>query len=414
MSIKTRARKRGPFRNRRGRIRERVLGKRIRLQSAALHPFEGLLFDSILNPLDGYGSFAEQVALHLDRYIKVAYIPFQISNPRWQELAQPRTRQLVNSAPPPGEFYLGCWAPGPNNTLRERARTAKHKFLYVFWESSKPPSLWAREINFYDKLFVPCDFVKEAFQRLNLRIPIEVVPPGVNSSLWPFIEREVNRPFRFLLHANAGYYDPRKNYRVGTEAFLKAFRGRKDVELVIKTTVGAPPPDDILQEKNIILKTQHFSQKELLAFLSEVDCYLCPSKGEGWGLPAREAMATGMPVIGASYGGMKSVFEHGFNYPIDYEIEKCSYGTANFSPRVTTLLTFSNAGSKDFGVWCNPQIEDMAVVMEYIVANRRSVLEMAREGSEWIHKNENYDLTARELLRAMNYPIAPNFPLKEV
>ena len=409
MSRATRARNRGPFaaNKTRTRVRQRVFGKRRPLpppeEFDKSRGVVDLIFDSILNPIDGYGSFAEQVALHLDKYIKVAYVPFGSINPRWQELSQPRTRALIGSHSQLSKAYLGCFAPGPNPMFANSARRAKHKYLYVFWESSKAPKLWKKTVDLYDKLFVPCEYIKRAFEKLNLSVPVEVITPGINGSLWPFIKREKNRPFRFLLQANAGYYDPRKNYQAGVEAFLKAFKGKKNVELVIKATLDHLPPPNILAEENVHLDVRHLSQKELLPFLSEVDCYLCPTKGEGYNLVARETMATGMPVVGAAYGGMESIFLDGYNYPVDYEIEKCSYGTARFSPGVSELLMASNAGSNDFGEWCNPSVEDMALVMKHVVRNKKEVMELAEEGSRWVHENENYDLTAKQLLKAMGF-----------
>ncbi len=52
-------------------------------------------------------------------------------------------------------------------------------------------------------------------------------------------------------------------------------------------------------------------QENIIPLLSISDIYMLPSKSEGFGLSALEALSCGVPVIGTDVGGLKEVIEHG-------------------------------------------------------------------------------------------------------
>src|SRR5258708_32547146 len=50
------------------------------------------------------------------------------------------------------------------------------------------------------------------------------------------------------------------------------------------------------------------------------DCYVMPTRGEGWGRPFMEAMAMGLPVIGTHWSGQTAFMNAQNSLLLDYEI----------------------------------------------------------------------------------------------
>jgi glycosyltransferase involved in cell wall biosynthesis len=57
--------------------------------------------------------------------------------------------------------------------------------------------------------------------------------------------------------------------------------------------------------------TESVDQETLLAYYSECDVLVLPSKTEGWGLALMEAMACGKPVVASSAGGIPELVRDG-------------------------------------------------------------------------------------------------------
>lgn len=61
---------------------------------------------------------------------------------------------------------------------------------------------------------------------------------------------------------------------------------------------------------------KRIAHNKLLTLLRKAHCLLFPSSGEGFGLPPREAMATGIPVILAGFAGLESIAREDIAYPV--------------------------------------------------------------------------------------------------
>lgn len=348
-----------------------------------------ICFHSILNPCDGYGGSGEQMAIALSQKERINYKPHGESSD-WQRLCEPLTKSLYNR---PGDAlsYLGYYAPDLNERLPTEARRARKRFLYTTFESTRPPTQWTSYINQFDKLFVSCRMCKEAFSNRGVQVPISIIPLGIKEELWPYIKKG-SGPFKFLMFANANMNDVRKNYFAAYKAFKKAFGNSKNVELILKVS-GGDVPKEIAAQPNVKIYSGRYTHEELLGIIGKADCMLLPSKGEGYGLLAREAMALGMPVVAVNWGGLESVMSLDYNYPVAYKLEAAKYPAGLYESR--------NNESADFGAWADPSIEDMVRIINSLPDNISEVREKGRIASEWVRANETYTLTANLLLKEM-------------
>jgi glycosyltransferase involved in cell wall biosynthesis len=142
---------------------------------------------------------------------------------------------------------------------------------------------------------------------------IDVVPEGVDPHLYHGHIRHAlacaPRPFRFL---TVGKFEKRKSYEELLAAFARAFAGQASVELVLKA-------DHFLDHErkkaeltklvadsglgNVTLLWGGWQPDRLAALYNHCQAFVFPSRAEAWGLPALEAIASGLPLAAVFYGG---------------------------------------------------------------------------------------------------------------
>jgi hypothetical protein len=168
-------------------------------------------------------------------------------------------------------------------------------------------------LKYLDKILVASKWAKNVINQY-MDIPVGVVPLGVDTDyFFPMKINDDNRPFIFLC---VGKYEKRKNQEQIIEAFGKAFSNKDDVELhflgmnlnkqVNQMYEQRMAP--IIQNCPISYKIkQHNSQfippEELHRMYCITDCFILPSRGEGWAMPLLEALACGCHCIASNVTG---------------------------------------------------------------------------------------------------------------
>ena len=113
----------------------------------------------------------------------------------------------------------------------------------------------------------------------------------------------------------------RKGWDILLSAYLQEFSGKDNVALYLLTnpyhssdqnfasviqnfvrSVGISEPDSGWPIVYVI--SQHIPQVDLPRLYKAADCFVLPSRGEGWGRPHVEAMAMELPVIATNWSGM--------------------------------------------------------------------------------------------------------------
>lgn len=131
---------------------------------------------------------------------------------------------------------------------------------------------------------------------------IEVIPPGVDTTIWRPREQNGYRKAIRILFVGADFK------RKGGHIVLKAFRSlaRELVELVIVTQEKLPLEQGVRVYNN--LKP---NSPELIALYQSCDVFVMPSKAEAFGIAAIEASAVGLPLITTAVGGLRDIVEDG-------------------------------------------------------------------------------------------------------
>ena len=218
----------------------------------------------------------------------------------------------------------------------------KHVCLTTF-ETDSLPDYWLMPMRSMDEVWTYSQFNNETFRNAKIGNPISVIPHGVdigkfNPNIEPMedLKEVIGDKFAF---GSVFDWHGRKNPELLVESFLRAFEGDEadKVCLVLKTFYNwVEDGDEFIRSKikeikekvgknkklsEIFVLSDILSSDDIPKFYATLDCYVSPSKGEGWGLPFLESMATGLPVIATNWGGNTEFMTSENSYLLPYQLE---------------------------------------------------------------------------------------------
>jgi glycosyltransferase involved in cell wall biosynthesis len=184
--------------------------------------------------------------------------------------------------------------------------------LYQPWEFGCVPGPWVEPTRrSVDEVWTPSNASRESFLAAGIAPElVHVVPNGVDAELFsptgPRRELPVEAGTVFLF---VGGLTHRKGIDVLLEAYGRAFTADDDVALVLKS-FGARTyyrgqaafqlVEELMQRPGaprLVLLDEDVPHAELPALYRAADCLVQPYRGEGFCLPALEALACGLPLI---------------------------------------------------------------------------------------------------------------------
>eukprot|EP00301_Raphidiophrys_heterophryoidea_P011759 c17951_g1_i1.p1 GENE.c17951_g1_i1~~c17951_g1_i1.p1 ORF type:complete len:714 (+),score=135.49 c17951_g1_i1:17-2158(+) len=376
-----------------------------------------LLLHSYLSPTSGYGGSAQDMLIALMRHSPhTSFLPLIVpynTPPSWASLSDPtlvqqvsRWNETLSSSSSSSsaclfrsvsDVYLGYFVPHERDVaaIHPHARKAKVRLLYTTFETTHPPVRWLELAARYDRILVSCDFMKQTFENQGLNVPIGVVPLGVNVDRWPHLPNRDwsdTAPFTFLLAADGRWASPRKNYQLVLDAFLRAFPepdGPVNAHLIIKVT---DTDDDVANvtkhiPRHVQIFTGRLASRRLLTLFFMAHCFVFASHGEGYGLPPREAMATGIPVMVGGFAGLAPLAHPDMAFPLSW-----SYELAD--PQNYEGWKAENNNSTDFGHWARIEEAHLADQMVFAATHRDEVRRRGQRAAEWVRVHESYQHTA--------------------
>lgn len=202
-----------------------------------------------------------------------------------------------------------------------------YKIGHCEFETTEAPESWIRYCNMMNELWVPTKWDREKFIHAGVNVPVFIIPQGIDPDYfhpdYAPMETDAKEGFKFLI--NAAWF-PRKNIRNLILAFQSEFKKGEDACLIVKTidlglNKGIKEEIKNIPNKetgaNVYIKESLLADYELPSLYTMADCFVLPSRGEGWGLPLFEALACGIPVITTGYSAPNETLrdDNGKPYP---------------------------------------------------------------------------------------------------
>jgi len=194
----------------------------------------------------------------------------------------------------------------------------KYNIITTLFELTGIPPLWVSTINNkFQEVWVPNHFNYTAFKNSGVRHNPYIMPYGIDTEIFKpkesNIKVENQKGFTFVSNFQWG---GRKGYDYLLDAYTQEFTSDDDVCLLLKVYGCHTTRDSFDSISNeirnrwqkpnapkIIIWWKFIMDEDLPDLYNAANCYVLPSKGEGWGLPYMEAMACGLPTIGTNWSG---------------------------------------------------------------------------------------------------------------
>jgi glycosyltransferase involved in cell wall biosynthesis len=263
------------------------------------------------------------------------------------------------------------------------------------WEFGGIPSAWVPQIQRnVSEVWCPTSWVKECYVRSGVpESKVAVVPHGVDTVRFtpdgPVYPLATTKSRKLLF---VGGTIARKGVDVLLRAYLETFTADDDVCLVVKAfgaghVYKGSTMDDQLRavvedplSAEVELIDDELTEDQVAMLYRSCDVLVHPYRGEGFGLPIAEAMASGLPVVVTGYGAC---------------LDFCDEDNALFVPYAITSFEMADVGPSSIGYWwAEPDADALSETLRRVVVHPEVLDGLGAAGRQRIVKDFTWESVA--------------------
>jgi len=349
----------------------------------------------------GYGAHTRGLSEALS---KIADVRAEcVLQPGWeQNCPQWLFDAITNTEPTDVELMIAT----PPSWLMKLSERPKNFVGFLVFEGSRVPRQWKNICLRKDvsQIWVPSTHVYDACKEAGVQMEkVFIIPHGVDLKKF----YKVNKPkelesdkFTFLFNKGWAWgADDRSGFNALLKAYTEEFKEDEPVRLLAKINTAYAPPGWNLDNEmkaaiqttdgrpEIIITTTNTAVDKLKEFYAAGDVFVMPSKSEGFGLVAIEAMACEKPVITTGFGGQTDFVTPENGWLINHESIP--------APKGIQHVIYEEAR------WAEPSIKHLRAIMREAFENRDMVKEKGKAALETA-KKFTWKHSANRAIEALN------------
>lgn len=202
--------------------------------------------------------------------------------------------------------------------------SGRYKIGYTMLETDRLPPAWVEQANLMHEVWTPTAWGVQVFHDSGVRRPIYAMPLGVDLNCFtPGSPRE--RLAERTIFVSVFEWGLRKGWDLLLAAYRAAFRPNDPVLLLLKIDCREPASNPLRHLAAALphpsppvglIYNQALTSARLAELYRSADCFVLPTRGEGWCMPALEAMACGLPAIVTNWSGPSAFLDESVGYPL--------------------------------------------------------------------------------------------------
>jgi glycosyltransferase involved in cell wall biosynthesis len=364
------------------------------------------VWHGVFRGYSGYAKMNREIVLRAANTLRISAV-HAIDPPDHDDYGLRRVELHRRVAVSPHAPLVRCFGPWGEKDDRYRV-------IYTMMETEfVHPTMVGIMNDNYHECWTPTRWNADAFQRSGLKVPVRVMPLGVNPHVYRPGPRGTLPPCKLLTTPRAGETEVpqgfvfvycflpsfRKGLDVLIPAFEDAFGGDPRAALVLAVThrpswLTDPDLDEPRREfrSRVYMLTGGYTEREMARLYRSCDCYVTASRGEGWNLPMCEAAACGLPVVAPRNTAHAELLDDATGFLFDTE------GNAPWASGQSVSPWYENMA---FSVLGERSRAHLAEQMRRVMAGGPEVSERAARFTDLVRSRYTWDRAAARVVERL-------------